>query len=550
MFFSCGSDEEIAAGETVVLKSNIEPLLVEKNLDDQVDGLLTITDKIRNLQELHLDVYLDNNTEMLSYLLEDIEHFSSLETLKLEDYNFLKLDLDLDLSTFLTKGKIKDLSLISCKLDYFSFEIVDTKLYSLTLSNCSGIKAIGINNNIELTELDLSLKETRFVSIRENNKLSDASFEFDEALNTLYIADTKLSTIQLDDLYETYHRIVNIFNNTVLESIDMHSCNINTIHLDSNKNLKKLDLHSNRIRKLNLIECEALTELDLSNNWLEAINLNENKNLVELNLSNNRIESIDVTNLENLNKLNLAGNELTQIDLAKKKGLFHLDLSSNYLSDLSLDSMNLYSFDISDNLFSKIRLPKISLTKRSWNKVTLNFSSNINLSSIEYNGSVSNISYLDITNTKLGRLLKYTPNMTSLKILNASNCDANTDMLELRSSELEEINVRDNRIKGLKFRDCKNLKRIEAKNNPIATVDINNSFNLEYFNLPYSNSIWHQELLDICRENNRLNSESEDQLSWEGEKEKEKEKDEGWNWTVILLVIIAIIILSKGNGKA
>ena len=328
-----------------------------------------------------------------------------------------------------------------------------------------------------------------------------------------------------------------------MKNIYFADCNINSVNLENNEKLAVLELQKNKINGLDLSQCKALENLNLSENKLYSIKLSENKNLKSLDLSHNKIESIDLSQ-QSLNRLNLASNDLTQIDLANKKSLRTLDLSDNYLSVLSFDTMNLKSLNLADNLFQNLRLPGISFS--GYDNLDLNFSDNKSLSSIQYNGSIENLWKLNITNTKLGKMLAYIPEMTQLKDLDADNCNANIDRLEFRSQILKEISVNDNRIKELRFNDCPELARIEAKNNPIAIVDINNSFKLESFNIPYSNSIWHQELLEICRENNLAKSESEkEKIMEDDEIEQDKDKDKGWNWNIILLVIIAIGVWVK-----
>jgi ribosomal protein L7/L12 len=90
--------------------------------------------------------------------------------------------------------------------------------------------------------------------------------------------------------------------------------------------------------------------------------------------------------------------------------------------------------------------------------------------------------------------------------------------------ELTNLYLNNNKLKTIYLRGCERLENINAQGNRIQNVDINGSYNLKKFNIPYQNAIWHQELTDICYQNNI----------------REKIEDEkGWNWNLILLVLIA-----------
>ncbi len=243
---------------------------------------------------------------------------------------------------------------------------------------------------------------------------------------------------------------------------------------DQIKELEKIDLSESGIVNANiLIYFKNLTKLNLGENDLTSIDLSQNKNLTELYLHSNDLTSIDLSQNKNLTNLNLSYNDLTSIDLSQNKNLTELSLFSNDLT----------SIDLSQNKnLTELRLFRNDLT-------SIDLSQNENLTNL-------NLSYNDLTYISL-----------------------------YENNSLKSVDISNNNIKNLRFIHCTALEEIYALHNPIQTVDINASFNLKYFEIPYSNSIWHKELQDICFKNNL-------------------EENAGWNWNIILLVIIAILILN------
>ena len=248
---------------------------------------------------------------------------------------------------------------------------------------------------------------------------------------------------------------------------------------DQIKELEKIDLSESGIVNANiLIYFKNLTKLNLGENDLTSIDLSQNKNLTKLYLSNNDLTSIDLSQNKNLTNLSLSYNDLTSIDLSQNKNLTNLNLSYNDLTYISLSqNENLTNLNLSNNDLTYISL-----------------SQNKNLTNLD-------LSWNDLTSIYL-----------------------------YENNSLKSVDISNNNIKNLRFIHCTALEEIYALSNPIQTVDINASFNLKYFEIPYSNSMWHKELQDICFKNNQI---------------KLEEENAGWNWNIILLVIIAILILNS-----
>jgi len=322
--------------------------------------------------------------------------------------------------------------------------------------------------------------------------VSCSSNEFNIEINDEFL-EKRLIELELDDEADGVLTITDEIRE--LEKIDLSDSKISDAKVIRYfKNLTVLNLSNNRIASIDLSQLKNLITLDLSKNKIENIDLSQNKNLTTLDLSINKIENIDLSQLKNLTILNLKRNKIENIDLSQNKNMLtELDLSENKLATLDVNGLvYLKTLNLSGNRIESIFLSGLVYLKTlnlSWNRIKSNFglpSSDLNKLNLSHN----ELEYIS--------LLNY-PKLTNLYLQH-------------------------NKIKTIYLRGCERLEEINAEANRIQNIDINGTFNLKKFNIPYQNAIWHQELTDICYQNNI----------------REKVEDEkGWNWNLILLVLIA-----------
>jgi Leucine-rich repeat (LRR) protein len=315
----------------------------------------------------------------------------------------------------------------------------------------------------------------------------------DEVDGVLTITDEirELEKINLSDENISDAKVIRYFKK--LTSLNLSDNNIASIDLSQNKNLTTLDLSENNIASIDLSQNKNLTTLDLSENNIEYIDVSQNNNLTILNLSGNNIEYIDLSKNNNLTKLNLSGNNIEYINLSKNNNLTLLVLASN----------NLATIDLSQNK----NLKTLNLKRNKIENIDLSF--NTSLETIEL--TRNRIKSIDLFNNN--KINKIDLSHNELEYFQLEN-----------KPELKNLYLNNNKLKTIYLRGCERLENINAQGNRIQNVDINGSYNLKKFNIPYQNAIWHQELTDICYQNNI----------------REKIEDEkGWNWNLILLVLIA-----------
>ena len=320
----------------------------------------------------------------------------------------------------------------------------------------------------------------------------------DEVDRVLTITDEirELKKIDLSDANISDVKVLKYFKN--LTTLNLTENNIEFIDVSQNKNLTKLNLTGNKIEFIDLSKNKNLTTLNLTKNNIEYIDVSQNKNLTELNLSGNNIEYIDISKNNNLTKLNLSGNNIEYIDLSKNNNLTLLVLAFN----------NLASIDLSQNK----NLKTLNLKRNKIENIDLSF--NTSLETIEL--TRNRIKSIDLfNNNKVSKIDLSHNQLVSFQLQD--------------KPQLTKLLLNNNDIKNIYLRGCEQLEEINAtaQGNRIQNVDINGSYNLKKFNIPYQNSIWHQELTDICYQNYI----------------REKiENEKGWNWNLIFLVVIAISI--------
>lgn len=156
----------------------------------------------------------------------------------------------------------------------------------------------------------------------EHTYVIDCSKEKGSFLKTespsIYSLDGIEAYINLKKLNCSGHeiRLLDLSNNTLLETLVVDGCSVKVINIKENTNLKRLSCKNNALRELDINNNPNLTFLDVSNNELNLISLNNTPKLIEFYCANNGLVSIMASNNVELTIIDCSNNELNSLDLS------------------------------------------------------------------------------------------------------------------------------------------------------------------------------------------------------------------------------------------
>lgn len=224
-------------------------------------------------------------------------------------------------------------------------------------------------------------------------------------------------------------KVLDVSQNTLLDSLDCSNNIISTINLEHNQKLTVLDLTRNELTTLDASKCTKLvnfycgynkltkiimphsTEMKVficRGNKLESVDISANTKLLGISCDYNKIRSLDISLNPNLRTITCDGNRIETLNVSHLKILLHLscernninsiDLTNNpYLEYLYCNYNSIETLDITKNTSLRQILCKGNHLK------SLDVSENKNLNCIECDSN--NIETLDISqNPKLNRL--------------------------------------------------------------------------------------------------------------------------------------------------
>lgn len=220
--------------------------------------------------------------------------------------------------------------------------------FTFSMTN-AGICGIHIHNSDVIRRLDLS----------DNDALSVQAYG-NSALSELLIPSSTVS--------------LGIYDDTVLESVDVSSCGelekliannsaLNTLDVSRNVVLKELEAGTNHLSSIDLANNTALSKLVLSHNGITAINVQKNTELLHLDLGENNLSAVNVRYNTKLEYLSTAGNAaITTINVKNNPALKTLAVSKNSITELDVTAnTNLERLDIGSTLITELDLSENSL---------------------------------------------------------------------------------------------------------------------------------------------------------------------------------------------
>ena len=188
---------------------------------------------------------------------------------------------------------------------------------------------------------------------------------------------------------------IDISHNELLESINLHSAQLESLDVSNNKALKTLEISHNNITELNLennvllemldvYDQRDLASLDVSNNTLlnnldirlnniQTIDLSNNPMLARLNAAHNALTELDVSNNKLLKSLSAEHNSLTALNISNNEFLEYLNIEGNQLTSLNVSNNKNLTYLRIDNILVIARLRPVSENPLSFKLSDLKF---------------------------------------------------------------------------------------------------------------------------------------------------------------------------------
>lgn len=180
------------------------------------------------------------------------------------DAAFEQLLIDRNIDSGVVDGKVLTYEINSLT----SLMIDDTSIADFTgLQDFTGLTILQLNNNVNVTKIDIS-KNTELINLIVNNS---ALASLDVTKNT-----------KLVDLY---------CNGNQLTSLDV----------SKNTALVSLDFGNNKVSAIDVSNNTSLTNLNCYSNQLITLDLSQNTQLINLNCQNNSLTTVDLRNGNNTN---------------------------------------------------------------------------------------------------------------------------------------------------------------------------------------------------------------------------------------------------------
>ena len=395
-------------------------------------------------------LYLDNNS--IQFLPPQVfSNMIALEELYLFKNRLESVNFNDNMNLFDNMKHLKFLDLYSNNLTYFGLFKEMFALDSLLLSYNHISKIEGINNCLNLTNLDLN-----------NNKI--ANFPKDILLLK------KLSTLNLqnNDLNEIPNALglmnslvrLNIEGNPLIRLVGkMRNCSTEEL-----KNYLKTRITD-----------QDLEGTNMNKNDLYDVNLNDKEPLVSfinnktLMMNNKKITELPIEEFQN----SIQKNTLDKIDFSQNQieNIFSFQYILNLIQSLS-------DLNLSQNLIDKFPISILSLP----NLKILNISKNRiykfpydDLTSTNISDLKCSLVFLDASFNRFDKIPDVTGFFTSLSTLNLSNNKIRSidNILNMKFSNLDTFNVSDNQIGGIPnkiYKSIPNVKTILFANNNLRDI--------------------------------------------------------------------------------
>lgn len=220
-------------------------------------------------------------------------------------------------------------------------------LKKIDLSQTKQLKLLGIDNNYELSQLDLTgMKQLRDLSC-EGNSLTSLNLSDCRNLVTLVCNNNQLSALDVSGLDKL--EVLTCFSNdlsslnltgcTSLKSLDC-SVNPKLSTADFPRSLLSLNCSSCSFSQIETTKLPLLTNLTCDGNQIGTLDLSAQTKLTAVNCSNNKIKQLDFSNCVNLLDVVIAGNPINGgISFANCNNLRYVSVNNTKLDACALNNM-------------------------------------------------------------------------------------------------------------------------------------------------------------------------------------------------------------------
>lgn len=347
--------------------------------------------------------------------LSGIEHFTALETLRIEGNSITNLNLSQNtnlrvlrawrngLQTLNVEGLV---NLETVGLNYnglsvvdFStnkaiqeLDITDNNLTSISMGNKTNLGKFTLSNNTNLSTLNISGVDGNLVTFdtRGNSSLlcievssviiANSRTGWQKEVSTSYSENCNglIYTSIPDTAFENYLIAQGIDSQGIangrvltsdiqnLFSLDMQNLAISNLSgIEDFTALQILNVNNNSISTVDISANSALTSINIQNNLLSAINVDQNVNLTSLSVGDNsNLSTINLSQNSELMLFSAYGCNIQTIDISLNTNLEELYLSNNQLTNIDLSqNKNLTRINLSDNALSQLDLSNLQVNQ-------------------------------------------------------------------------------------------------------------------------------------------------------------------------------------------
>ena len=332
-----------------VQDSPLEQLDLTHN--SKIDSLILTNNRLKELtlaSHPTLELLMCTSNAQLKHLnLKDcpkLKHLDALQTL-VDEYDLSKNSELRDVAVGLGRP-LRTLSLpTNNKID--TLMVPAAGLKTIDLSQTKQLKLLGIDNNYELSQLDLTgMTQLKALSC-EGNALTSLNLSACQNLESLVCNNNQLTTLDVSGLNK-------------LETLTCFSNDLATLNLTGCTSMKNLDCSVNpklstadfprSLTSLNCSSCNftqiettilpLLTNLTCDGNQIGTLNLTVQTKLTAINCGNNKIEQLDFSNCTSLLDVVIAGNPISGgIGFNNCNNLRYVSVNNTKLDACALNAM-------------------------------------------------------------------------------------------------------------------------------------------------------------------------------------------------------------------
>lgn len=332
-----------------VQDSPLEKLDLTHN--SKIDSLILTNNRLKELtlaSHPTLELLMCTSNAQLKHLnlknCPKLKHLDALQTL-VDEYDLSK-NSELRYVAVGLGRPLRTLSLpTNNKID--TLMVPAAGLKAIDLSQTKQLKLLGIDNNYELSQLDLTgMTQLKALSC-EGNALTSLNLSACRNLESLVCNNNQLTTLDVSGLNK-------------LETLTCFSNNLATLSLTGCTSMKNLDCSVNpklntvdfphSLTSLNCSSCNfaqiettklpLLNNLTCDGNQIGTLNLTAQTKLSAINCGNNKIEQLDFSNCTSLLDVVIAGNPIsTGIGFDNCKNLRYVSVNNTKLDACALNAM-------------------------------------------------------------------------------------------------------------------------------------------------------------------------------------------------------------------